>query len=48
MRATGNINVGKICATMGGGGHAKAAGCTVFGTFEEVKEKLIKTAGEYL
>lgn len=48
MRATGNINVGKICATMGGGGHAKAAGCTVFGTFEEVKSKLIKTAGEYL
>ncbi len=48
MRSTGDINVGKICATMGGGGHAKAAGCTVFGTFDEVKEKLIKTAGEYL
>ena len=29
MRASGNVDVSEICATFGGGGHKKAAGCTV-------------------
>ena len=48
MRSTGNVNVGKLCVALGGGGHAKAAGCLLNGTFDEVKEKLIKCAGEAL
>lgn len=48
MRSTGNVNVGKLCVALGGGGHAKAAGCLLNGAFEEVKEKLIKCAGEAL
>ncbi len=29
MRATGNVDVAAVCAVFGGGGHTKAAGCTV-------------------
>ena len=29
MRASGNVDVSEICAAFGGGGHKKAAGCTV-------------------
>ena len=37
-----NINVSDICYIFGGGGHPRAAGATVAGTVEQVKEKLIK------
>lgn len=36
------VDVGKISATLGGGGHRKAAGATVPGTLEELKAKLIE------
>ena len=42
---TGNgsdINVSDICYIFGGGGHPRAAGATVSGTVEQVKEKLVK------
>ena len=42
---TGNnsdINVSDICYVFGGGGHPRAAGATIQGNFEQVKEKLIK------
>ncbi len=43
MRADLNdrVNVSDACAVLGGGGHAKAAGATVFGTEEEVKAKIL-------
>lgn len=37
-----NINVSDICYVFGGGGHPRAAGATVQGTVEQVKEKLLK------
>jgi len=37
-----------ICANFGGGGHAGAAGCTLYGNVEEVKEKVIETIGRYI
>ena len=37
-----NINVSDICYVFGGGGHPRAAGATVPGNVEQVKEKLIK------
>lgn len=37
-----------IAAHFGGGGHIRAAGCTVSGTADEVAEKVIAVAAEYL
>ena len=41
MRSTGNVNVSAICQTIGGGGHAKAAGCALEGTLDEVRKILV-------
>lgn len=43
FRSKGKIDVSKIAEKFGGGGHQKAAGCTIFGRFEEAVEKIIKT-----
>jgi bifunctional oligoribonuclease and PAP phosphatase NrnA len=40
MRAKGGVNVAAICNLFGGGGHKNAAGCTIDGSAEEVKNKL--------
>ena len=36
MRSNDEINVSKIATLFGGGGHKKAAGCTMKGTFDDV------------
>ncbi|SFR81743.1 DHH family phosphoesterase [Anaeromicropila populeti] len=36
MRSNGEVNVSKIAILFGGGGHIKAAGCTLFGTLHDV------------
>ncbi|MBZ4671335.1 MAG: bifunctional oligoribonuclease and phosphatase NrnA [Clostridiales bacterium] len=41
MRSSGRANVSEICALFGGGGHIRAAGCTVEGSLDEVKAKLV-------
>lgn len=40
MRANGDIDVRKIAAYFGGGGHIKAAGCTMQGSFHDVINNL--------
>ncbi|MEE5993151.1 MAG: bifunctional oligoribonuclease/PAP phosphatase NrnA [Oscillospiraceae bacterium] len=42
MRSTDYVNVSEICQKLGGGGHVKAAGCTLSGTMNEIREKLLK------
>lgn len=42
LRAKGEVNVGKIAAVFGGGGHANAAGCTFSGTLSEAREALLR------
>ena len=42
LRSGNSVNVSDICLVFGGGGHPRAAGATVQGTLEEVKEKLLK------
>ena len=42
MRSNGKVNVASIAQEFGGGGHILAAGCTVFGDVEEVKEQLLQ------
>lgn len=41
MRSAEPINAAKLCALFGGGGHARAAGCTIEGNLEFVKAKLL-------
>ncbi len=41
FRPAEDVNVSDICRMLGGGGHAKAAGCTVEGGLEDAKKRLI-------
>ncbi len=40
MRSNGDVNVSKIAVHFGGGGHIKAAGCTMLGAVEEIIAEL--------
>jgi phosphoesterase RecJ-like protein len=40
MRSNGDVNVSKIAVFFGGGGHIKAAGCTMKGSFHDVINNL--------
>ena len=42
MRANGNTDVSGTALKFGGGGHVKAAGCTLYGNLNEELDKLIK------
>ena len=37
----GDLNASKVCALLGGGGHAAAAGAMVEGSMEEVRRKVL-------
>ena len=41
MRSASEIDVSEICSKFGGGGHVKAAGCTLEGKLEDIKLKLL-------
>ncbi len=41
MRSASDIDVSAICARFGGGGHVKAAGCTMEGSLADVKLRLL-------
>lgn len=41
VRTSGGLNATKVCALLGGGGHAAAAGCTVNGTLEEAESAIL-------
>lgn len=41
LRSNEYVNVADVCAAFTGGGHARAAGCTIEGTVDDVAEKLI-------
>lgn len=48
VRTNGNINACDFCRRFGGGGHSAAAGCSIEGDLETVRNKLIKAAEEIL
>jgi len=48
MRSANDINVSDICRTIGGGGHAKAAGCMLKGSLDDVKKQLVQAVGKAL
>jgi phosphoesterase RecJ-like protein len=48
MRSKTKADVSRIALKFAGGGHTKAAGCTIPGTIEEVKPFIIEAIGEEL
>lgn len=48
VRSEEGIDASAFCASFGGGGHIAAAGCTLYGTKEEVVSRLLARAGECL
>ncbi len=42
LRANQNVDVSKVCAVFGGGGHVKAAGCTLYGDIDTQLERLLE------
>lgn len=51
VRTRDRVNASAVCALLGGGGHAAAAGCTVEASFEDAKRKMLeaveKVAGRF-
>ena len=41
MRSQDAVDVQKICSLFGGGGHIRAAGCSMYGDIESVKRQLV-------
>ena len=48
LRGKGEVDVNKIAATFGGGGHANAAGCTVSGSLDAVTRRVLDAVGAAL
>ena len=42
LRTDSDVNASDVCMMFGGGGHPRAAGATVTGNVEQVKEKVLK------
>ncbi|MDK2820563.1 MAG: bifunctional oligoribonuclease and phosphatase NrnA [Clostridia bacterium] len=48
FRSKKNVDVDKVAAQFGGGGHKRAAGCTIKGDLETVIKKVVSSVGEVL
>jgi phosphoesterase RecJ-like protein len=42
MRSKGDIDIGAVAKTFGGGGHKNAAGCTVSGAIDALQKTFIE------
>ena len=48
LRSNNYVNVADIAVLFNGGGHIRAAGCSIYGTLEQAKEKIISTVEKTL
>ncbi|MAG83533.1 hypothetical protein CMK10_05195 [Candidatus Poribacteria bacterium] len=48
MRSKDHVDVGKICAEFGGGGHARAAGCLIDKSYKIALEMVIEVTRKYI
>lgn len=48
MRSGESVDASEICATMGGGGHPRAAGCTVCGSLNEATELVLHNVKKFI
>lgn len=42
VRSRGDYDVAEVCRQFGGGGHKNAAGCSLDGTYEQVRERILE------
>ena len=48
LRSNEYVNVSDVCLAFSGGGHKRAAGCTIFNTLEIAKESIIHEVSKYI
>ena len=48
MRSNEKVNVSEIAKTHGGGGHIRAAGCSMKGTLKDIQSTIISEITEQL
>jgi len=48
LRSAGQVDVAQLALSLGGGGHVRAAGCTLSGTLEEAAAKMVEEVGKLL
>ena len=48
LRSNGNLDVSRAAGTFGGGGHIKAAGCTIEGRLPDVRDQLLDEFAKYI
>ena len=48
LRSNDYVNVSDVCIMFGGGGHPKAAGATLTGSINEVKDKILAQIKRYI
>jgi phosphoesterase RecJ-like protein len=48
FRSTGDVDVNHFAKQFGGGGHARASGALIPGTIDEVRERVVAAAREYV
>ena len=48
FRSADSVNVSEICEALGGGGHAKAAGCNVSGNLDDIRKQLVEAVEKAL
>ena len=48
FRSTGEVDVNAFARQFGGGGHAKASGALIAGSLDEVRERVIAAARQFL
>lgn len=48
LRSSNYVNVSDICMMFNGGGHIRAAGCSIYTSLEDAKERIISETKKYL
>lgn len=48
LRSNNYVNVSDVCTAFSGGGHKRAAGCTIFSTLEIAREAIIREVEKYI
>jgi len=48
FRSTGDVDVNRFARQFGGGGHARASGALISGTLDEVRDRVVASAKEFL
>lgn len=48
FRSTGDVDVNRFAREFGGGGHAKASGALIPGSLDQVRDRVVGAAREYI